>query len=112
MKAQALRSRIAVAVLALPLLAGSIAATAPQVSAQTPAQILTTKYNSLGPLALPGIGIENFGVVDGRIYRGGQPAKNDYKALKAIGVKTVIDLRADFNKDSHVLAEAAGLRYL
>ena len=37
-----------------------------------------TVADSMGPLDLPGISIKNFGVVDGRIYRGGQPNKDEY----------------------------------
>ena len=106
------RLRLLAATFAVPMLLTSVAATSTDQSRLTPAEILRTKYNSLGPLALPGIRLENFGVVDGRIYRGGQPEKSDYAALKTIGVNTVIDLRADFERAAKASAEAAGLRYL
>src|SRR6185312_1013703 len=41
------------------------------------------------------IKIKNFGQMDERFYRGAQPKEKDYKALAALGVKTVIDLRDD-----------------
>jgi len=41
------------------------------------------------------IKIGNFGQMDERYYRGAQPEKDDYAALAALGVKTVIDLRND-----------------
>lgn len=68
--------------------------------------------DSMGPLELPGITIKNFGVVDGRIYRGGQPGKDEYSELSRLGVKAVIDLRLDAKKTSKDLAEAAGLQYI
>jgi protein-tyrosine phosphatase len=68
--------------------------------------------DSMGPLALSGITIENFGVVDGRIYRGAQPSKDEYAQLAALGVKVVIDLRLDAKKTSRERAEAAGLKYV
>jgi len=71
-----------------------------------------TVADSMGPLDLPGISIKNFGVVDGRIYRGGQPAKDEYSELARLGVKTVIDLRKDSQSSSRGLAEAAGLTYV
>lgn len=60
----------------------------------------------------PGIKIKNFGQMDERFYRGAEPKKEDYASLKALGIKTVIDLQAepsDYAKDA---AEAAGLRYI
>jgi tyrosine-protein phosphatase SIW14 len=71
-----------------------------------------TTANSMGPLNLSGVDIDNFGVVDGRIYRGEQPASDQYSTLAALGVKTVIDLREDAKSSSRASAEAAGLRYI
>ncbi len=71
-----------------------------------------TMADSMGPLDLPGISIKNFGIVDGRIYRGEQPSKDEYSELARLGVKTVIDLREDFRSSSRELAEAAGLTYV
>ncbi|HYM23421.1 MAG TPA: dual specificity protein phosphatase family protein [Vicinamibacterales bacterium] len=45
--------------------------------------------------ALANIRIDNFGRVDDHYYRGGQPEGRDYADLKALGVKTVIDLTDD-----------------
>lgn len=78
--------------------------------AGTPAALAVKDSN--GPIAMPGAQIDNFGVVDGRIYRGEQPKKDDFLALKEIGVTTVVDLRLDAKKDSRKLAEAAGLKYV
>ena len=38
-------------------------------------------------------GIQNFDKVDGRVYRGAQPADEGFRYLAKIGVKTVLDLR-------------------
>jgi protein tyrosine phosphatase (PTP) superfamily phosphohydrolase (DUF442 family) len=56
------------------------------------------------------ITIENFGQVNDAYYRGAQPRGGDYEDLKAIGVKTIIDLTDDDgNKGS--LATQAGLKF-
>lgn len=80
--------------------------------ASSAAELISTGANSLGPIELSGIAIDNFGVVDGHIFRGGQPGKGDYSALAAIGVNTIIDLRADSKSSARHDAEAAGLRYI
>src|SRR6185369_5904851 len=74
--------------------------------------IIASHRSSMGPLRLSGISISNFGVVDGRIFRGAQPSGSDYSDLKAIGVDTIIDLREDARKVSRTSAEAAGLKYI
>jgi tyrosine-protein phosphatase SIW14 len=59
------------------------------------------------------IKIKNFGQMDERFYRGAQPKDEaDYKALAALGVKTVIDLTAEPKPYEPSLAEAAGMKYL
>jgi protein tyrosine/serine phosphatase len=68
--------------------------------------------DTMGPARIPGVQLGNFGLVDGRIYRGEQPKDEDFKALKALGVTTVVDLRLDTRKESKELAEAAGLKYI
>ncbi|HEY0322160.1 MAG TPA: hypothetical protein VGC66_14470 [Pyrinomonadaceae bacterium] len=58
------------------------------------------------------IKIKNFGQMDERFYRGAQPKKDDYQALAALGIKTVIDLQEkpkDYEKSS---VEALGMRYV
>jgi len=42
--------------------------------------------------AFSNIHIRNFGKMDNRFYRGAQPDESDYKDLKSLGIKTVIDL--------------------
>jgi tyrosine-protein phosphatase SIW14 len=60
----------------------------------------------------PGISIRNFGQMADNLYRGGQPSETDYKALAAIGIKTVVDLRSDHEDWAKADAEAAGLKYV
>jgi len=75
-------------------------------------ELLATHSSSMKPISVPGVSIDNFGVVDGYIYRGEQPVGKDYAALAAIGVKTIIDLRADALSRSARDAKAAGLNYI
>lgn len=56
--------------------------------------------------------IKNFGQMDDRFFRGGQPKENDYQQLAALGIKTVIDLQnepTDYEKRD---VEALGMRYV
>ncbi|MGH9901343.1 MAG: fused DSP-PTPase phosphatase/NAD kinase-like protein [Pyrinomonadaceae bacterium] len=62
--------------------------------------------------AFPEVRIKNFGRMDERFYRGAQPRAADYKALAAVGINTVIDLRHDPEDYARQSAEAAGLRYV
>ena len=56
--------------------------------------------------------IKNFGQMDARFYRGAQPKEEDYKDLKTLGVKTVIDLRDDPVSYEKRDVEALGMRYV
>ena len=59
------------------------------------------------------IQIKNFGQMDERFYRGAQPkTEEDYKALAALGIDTVIDLRDDATSYAKSYVEAAGMRYV
>ncbi|MBI3421561.1 MAG: tyrosine-protein phosphatase [Acidobacteria bacterium] len=60
----------------------------------------------------PTCSVENFGKVNDHYYRGAQPEAGQYEQLKALGIKTVIDLRDDPTDFAKGKAEAAGLRYL
>lgn len=64
------------------------------------------------PSAFPNIKIKNFGQMDQYFYRGAQPEADDYKALAALGIKTIIDLRDDPTKYEKAGAEAASIRYV
>lgn len=57
--------------------------------------------------------LPNFARVNDRLYRGGQPSKDSFRKLAALGVKTIINLRDD---DENARAEAeeakaAGFNY-
>jgi protein tyrosine phosphatase (PTP) superfamily phosphohydrolase (DUF442 family) len=56
--------------------------------------------------------IKNFGQMDDRFYRGAQPKKDDYEALKAIGIYTVVDLQAEPKDYEKQMVESLGMRYV
>ena len=56
--------------------------------------------------------IKNFGQMDERFYRGAQPKEGDYADLKAIGIRTVIDLRDDPTSYEKGIVESLGMRYV
>ncbi|HEY8224515.1 MAG TPA: tyrosine-protein phosphatase [Pyrinomonadaceae bacterium] len=58
------------------------------------------------------IKIKNFGQMDERFYRGGQPNGQDYKDLAALGIRTVIDLRDDAESSERVEVETQGMHYI
>ena len=60
----------------------------------------------------PNIKIGNFGQMDERFYRGSRPKDNDYQALAALGIKTIIDLTDNSKAYEQPAVEAAGLRYI
>jgi protein tyrosine phosphatase (PTP) superfamily phosphohydrolase (DUF442 family) len=54
-------------------------------------------------------GIENFQAVDDHVWRGGLPSDEGYRALAALGVTTVVDLRSDHNADDDALLGDLGI---
>src|SRR3989442_2563353 len=62
--------------------------------------------------AFSNIHIRNFGKMDARFYRGAQPDESDYKDLKALGIKTVIDLQDSPTSYEKRDVEALGMRYV
>jgi protein tyrosine/serine phosphatase len=58
------------------------------------------------------IKIKNFGQMDERFFRGAQPKEEDYKALAALGINTIIDLQDHPTSYEKPAAEAAGLHYI
>jgi len=56
---------------------------------------LSTVFTSAQKIVNPP-GIRNFGKVNDEYYRGSQPNQIQVAALKAMGVKTIIDLRRDY----------------
>lgn len=71
-----------------------------------------SSFAQTAPSQFPNIKIENFGQMDERYFRGAQPQPDDYAALKALGVNTVIDLRNDPTDYEKAAVEALGMRYV
>ena len=61
--------------------------------------------------AFENIKISNFGQMDERFYRGARPKERDFASLKALGIKTVIDL-TDNTPEERGYVEAQGMRYV
>jgi len=62
--------------------------------------------------AFSNINIRNFGKMDNRLFRGAQPNESDYKDLKTLGVKTVVDLTDSPKSYERRDVEALGMRYV
>ena len=62
--------------------------------------------------SLSSVTIKNFGQMDDRFFRGGQPKEGDYQQLAALGIKTIIDLRDDPEAYEQRDAEALGMKYV
>ena len=60
----------------------------------------------------PDVRIKNFGQMDDRFFRGARPKDEDYQALAALGIKTIIDLTDNSREYEQPAVEAAGLRYV
>lgn len=69
-------------------------------------------FAQTAPSQFQDINIGNFGQMDERYYRGAQPMPEDYAALKALGVHTVIDLRNDPTDYEKGAVEALGMKYV
>jgi protein tyrosine/serine phosphatase len=55
--------------------------------------------------------IKNFGKVNDNYFRGSQPTQSQMADLKAMGVKTIIDLRKDYVPAARQWANELGLNY-
>ncbi len=55
--------------------------------------------------------IQNFGKVNDNYYRGSQPNKSHLAALKAVGVKTIVDLRRDYVPEERQWTTELGMNY-
>lgn len=63
--------------------------------------------------AVSTIRIDNFARVDDRLFRGAQPKGRDFADLKALGVKTIVNLTSDdADPNEKAMSEAAGLNYV
>ena len=61
---------------------------------------------------LTNVNIKNFGQMDERFFRGGQPKEGQYSQLAALGIKTVIDLTDEPKDYEKSRVEALGMRYV
>lgn len=76
--------------------------------------LITASGASARPRGIPGIeGIPNFARVNETLFRGAEPAEPGIQALKALGVKTVIDLRSgkEVSKQEQDAARLGGIVY-
>ena len=64
------------------------------------------------PSQFPNVKVKNFGQMDTNYFRGGQPKKEDYKALADLGINTIVDLRNDPTDYEKPAAEALGMKYI
>jgi len=60
----------------------------------------------------PNVKISNFGQMDERFYRGSRPKDQDYAALAALGIHTIIDLTDNSRAYEQPAVERAGLKYV
>jgi protein tyrosine/serine phosphatase len=60
------------------------------------------------PLA---VSIDNFGRIDPNYYRGAQPNAAGFRQLKQLGIKTVIDLQKNGERNEPAWVRDAGLQY-
>ena len=61
----------------------------------------------------PGVRIKNFGQMDERFYRGAEPKRlEDIRALKELGISTVIDLQEKPASEERGWVESLGMRYV
>jgi protein tyrosine/serine phosphatase len=63
-------------------------------------------------LNLSSVNIKNFGQMDERFFRGGQPKEEDYKQLAALGISTIIDLTDNPKAYEKPSVEALGMKYV
>lgn len=90
--------------------ASSITTFAQETESATPAG--TTATATVATPDISEVTIKNFGQMDERFFRGGQPKEKQYKELQALGIKTIIDLRDDPEEYEKREAEALGMRYV
>ena len=58
------------------------------------------------------VSIKNFGQMDDRFFRGGQPKENEYTELQSLGIRTVIDLQDNPTSYEKRNVEALGMTYI
>jgi tyrosine-protein phosphatase SIW14 len=63
-------------------------------------------------VSAPSIRIDNFGKVDSNYYRGAQPKGRDFADLAKLGVKLVIDLAAEGDRQEGANVQQAGMKFV
>jgi protein tyrosine/serine phosphatase len=81
-----------------------------QLSAASSTMPATTQRNALWAQPTTCPGLTNFYQVSPTLYRSAQPDASAFPKIKAMGIKTIICLRA--SHDDRKAAEAAGLKYV
>lgn len=74
--------------------------------------LVTLSVTAVAQESQSNVTIKNFGQMDERFFRGGQPKEDEYKELAALGIKTIFDLRNDPKDYAKSSAEALGMRYV
>ena len=82
------------------------------LTAAVPAGAKTPAPAAAQAIALPAIGIDNFGQVNAHYYRGAQPQGQDFAALSRLGVKMVIDLASEGDVNERANAEREGMQFV
>jgi protein tyrosine/serine phosphatase len=82
------------------------------LSVAAPAAAKTPAPAAGQAIALPAIGIDNFGQVNAHYYRGAQPQGQDFAALARLGVKMVIDLASEGDANERASAEREGMQFV
>jgi len=73
----------------------------------TPLRAQTT---AIAPAAA--VHIDNFGRINANYYRGAQPQGDDYADLKALGIRTIVDLTQDGDASEPGIVEGLGMKFV
>jgi protein tyrosine/serine phosphatase len=76
------------------------------------ASSVTAFTQELNKTDISKVSIKNFGQMDDRFFRGGQPKQDEYQELAALGIRTVIDLQDDPTSYEKQSVEALGMKYI
>ena len=76
------------------------------------ASSITAFTQELNKTDVSKVNIKNFGQMDDRFFRGGQPKEDQYQELAALGITTVIDLQDDPTNYEKRNVEALGMKYI
>ena len=74
--------------------------------------LVTVSHAQTSPGNFPAVTVKNFGQMDTNYFRGGQPKKDEYKALADLGINTIVDLRNDPTDYEKPVAESLGMKYI